>query len=71
MRVQIMEEAKEEVCGLGRKYVNKDDGKSNFREKRARGFGTRSDVRTCVVDKCKQDHPPWVCPMFKELPMAA
>ena len=26
-------------------------------------------VRTCIVSKCKVDHPPWVCEHFKELPV--
>ena len=25
--------------------------------------------RSCVVDTCKQNHPPWVCKAFKELPV--
>ena len=36
---------------------------------RARRFTTRSQAKGCIVDTCKQDHPPWVCKTFKELPI--
>lgn len=57
LRVQIMEEAKEETSGV------------RGNRTRARGFTTRSQAKSCIVDTCKIDHPPWVCKAFKELPV--
>ena len=57
LRVQVMEEAKEETSGV------------RCERTRARGFTTRSQAKGCIVDTCKQDHPPWVCKTFKELPI--
>lgn len=57
LRVQIMEEAKEETSGV------------RCDRTRARGFTTCSQAKGCIVDTCKQDHPPWVCKTFKELPL--
>ena len=57
LRVQIMEKAKEETSGLRGDRT------------RARGFTTRSQAKSCIVDTCKIDHPPWVCKAFKELPV--
>ena len=63
IRVQVMDEAQEETYGLG-----KNDGKTNNPRERQRtmGYKTRTVVKSCIVDKCNQDHPPWVCPMIKE-----
>ena len=52
-----MEEAKEETSGV------RGD------QTRARGFTTRSQAKSCIVDTSKIDHPPWVCKAFKELPV--
>lgn len=52
-----MEEAKEETSGV--------QGDQTC----ARRFTTRSQVKSCIVDTCKVDHPPWVCEAFKELPV--
>ena len=57
LRVQIMEEAKKETSGVRGDRT------------RARGFSTRSQAKSCIVDTCKIDHPPWVCKAFKELPV--
>ena len=68
LRVQIMEEAREETEGFGRK--NDERGKGNREGRtRVRGFNTRSTARHCIVNTCKQDHPPWVCDAFKKLPV--
>ena len=68
IRVLIMEEAREETSGFGERRF---DGplpreKNGFR---GRTFTTRSKPRSCVVDTCKQNHLPWVCKAFKELPI--
>ena len=57
LRVQMMEEAKEETSG----------GRGD--QTHAREFRTRSQAKSCTVDTCKIDHPPWVCKAFKELPV--
>ena len=57
LRVQIMEEAKEETSGVRGDRTH------------ARGFTTRSQAKSCIVDTCTIDHPPWVCKAFKELPI--
>ena len=57
LRVQIMEEAKEETNGVRGDRT------------RARGFTIRSQAKSCIVDTCKIDHPLWVCKAFKELPV--
>lgn len=72
LRVQIMEEAKEETSGFGkRKFDRREERRTGVRgdRARARGFATRSKSRGCIVDTCRQDHPPWVCRAFKELPV--
>ncbi|XP_078355671.1 uncharacterized protein LOC144640376 [Oculina patagonica] len=71
LRVQIMEEAKEETSGYGKNKPDGSEGRRNgFRSDRVvrgRSFTTRSKSRSCIVDACKQSHPPWVCKAFKEL----
>lgn len=57
LRVQIMEEAKKEINGVGGDRT------------RAIGFTTRSQAKGCTADTCKNDHPPWVYKNFKELPV--
>lgn len=68
-----MEESKE-TNGLGNriiiyKYEYENEKSNGFRKDRhrSRGYNTRTAIRRCIVDKCNQDHPPWVCPMFKAL----
>ena len=72
IRVQIMEEAREETSGFERRKSDGPEGRRNgFRGNRVRGrtFTTKSKSRGCIVDTCKQNHPPWVCKAFKELPV--
>ena len=72
IRVQIMEEAREETSGFGKRKSDGPEGRRNgFRGYRGRGrtFTTKSKSRGCIVDTCKQNHPPWVCKAFKELPV--
>jgi hypothetical protein len=68
LRVQIMEEAREETEGFVRKNDERGKGNPDGRP-RFRGFNTRSTARHCIVNTCKQDHPPWVCDAFKKLPV--
>ena len=69
LRVQVMEEAKEETYGLGKQNTLRNEKNNGSRQdiQRARGYNTRTATRCCIVDKCNQDHPPWVCPLFKAL----
>jgi hypothetical protein len=64
LRVQVMEEAKEETKGIERTEKREE------RKKRFRGFNTRSTTRHCVVETCNEDHPPWVCKAFSDLPVS-
>ncbi len=64
IRVQIMEEAHEETKGIGKK----EERGANFK-KRQRGYATSSATRSCIVPNCKEDHPPWICKAFKDLPV--
>ena len=65
LRIQIMEEAREETEGISKRT---EDRESKARDgKRFRGFSTQSSTRRCIVDTCKTDHPPWVCDAFKKL----
>ena len=64
LRVQVMEEAKEETNGIRKKTDNRVEQKKRFR-----GFNTRFTTRCCIVPNCKEDHPPWVCKAFKDLPV--
>ena len=51
--------------------VSREGGKNGFQGNQIHGrtFTTKSKSRSCVVDTCKQNHPPWVCKAFKELPV--
>ena len=74
IRVQIMEEARVETGGFTKRKFDgslPEGGKNGFRGNRVRGrtFTTKSKSRSCVVDTCKQNNPPWVCKAFKELPV--
>jgi hypothetical protein len=60
-----MDEAKEETGEIDKRR-NSKDGERRYN----RGFNTGGHVKKCVVTKCKRDHPPWVCPEFKKLPLA-
>ena len=60
MKVCIMDEAKEEASS--------DDKE---KKKKYRGFNTGKKPRGCIVEECQVDHPPWVCQMFKSLPVAS
>ena len=64
-RVQIMDEAKEETGEFDKRQHPKD-GERRYN----RGHHTASRSRKCIVTKCTSDHPPWVCPEFRELPFA-
>ena len=67
LRVQIMEEAKEETKGLGTSKERNGDQRIN-RGRRERGFNTMSKGNLkCVVQTCKNNHPPWTCDAFKAL----
>lgn len=57
IRVLIMEEAREETGGFGkRRFDGPLPGEKNVF--RGRTFTTKSNQRSCVVDTCKQNHPP-------------
>ena len=58
-----MDSEKEDLMGLCQ------DKNNGFRGNRVRGFTTKSKPRSFVVDTCRQNHPPWVCKAFKELPV--
>ena len=64
IRGLVMEEEREETSGFRkRRFDGPLPGEKNgFRANRVQG-------RSCVVDTCKQNHPPWVCKAFKELPV--
>ena len=64
IRVQVMEEDHEETKGIGKK----EERGANFK-KRQRGYATSSATRNCIVPNCKEDHPPWICKAFKDLPV--
>ena len=70
-----MEEAREETSGFAKRKFDgslPEGGKNGFRGNRVCGrtfTTTKSKSRSCVVDTCKQNHPPWVCRTFKELPV--
>jgi hypothetical protein len=60
-------EAKEETKGLGTSKERNGDQRIN-RGKRERGFNTMSKGNLkCVVQTCKNNHPPWTCDAFKAL----
>jgi hypothetical protein len=66
LRVQIMDEAKEETGGLGTNKSEKvDDDKQ--RRRRDRSFSSGFKEVRCVVPMCKRNHPPWSCDEFKSL----
>ena len=62
LRIQIIEEAKEETSGLGKSKPDGSEGRRNgFRSDRVvrgRSFTTRSKSKRCIVVTCKQNHPP-------------
>ena len=66
LKAEVMEEAREETNG-GKKPDRHGD--SHHERKRFRGFNTRNSTKGCVVNTCKDDHPPWVCETFKKLPV--
>ncbi|CAB3983178.1 Hypothetical predicted protein [Paramuricea clavata] len=68
LRVQVIGKAREETEGFGKQ--NEERGNKN-RDERQRfpGFNTRFSTTHCIVNTCKQDHPPWVCDAFKRLPV--
>ena len=70
LRVQIMEEAKEETTGLGRKKWDKvEERKTDKRDekRRARGYNTTSKPWKCIITSCEEAHPPWTCQTFKSM----
>jgi len=74
IRLQIPVEAREETGGFAKRQFDgslPEGGKNGFRGNQVRGrtFTTNSKSRSCVADTCKQNHPPWVCKAFKELPV--
>lgn len=68
LRVQIMEEAKEETSGLGTSKFEKNNG--ILRRRRERNFNSGFKDMKCVVPTCKGNHPPWACDEFKALPVS-
>ena len=66
LRVQIIEETREETRGLETRRERNGDQRMNRR--RERGFNTMSKGSLkCVVQTCKNNHPPWTCDAFKGL----
>ena len=69
LRVQIMEEAKEETKGLGT-FKSERNVEQKYYRKTERGFHTNSKGSIkCIVQSCSQNHPPWLCEEFKALPV--
>ena len=67
LKVQIMEEAKEKTIGLG---ANRN-GDQRTNRRRERGFSMMYKGNgKCVVQTCKNNHPPRVCDNFKSLPVS-
>ena len=66
LKAEVMEEAREET---DRRKKPDKYGFSHHERKRFRGFNTRNATKGCVVNTCKEDHPPWVCEAFKKLPV--
>ena len=64
MKVRIMDEAKEEANNEGKNGARQENKKNH------RGFNTSKKPRKCIVTECQADHPPWVCQLFKSLPVA-
>jgi hypothetical protein len=62
LEMNIMDETKDE------RRDDKSDDKVE-KKRRDRGFGTKNKRRPrgCVVTTCKEDHPPWVCTLFKKM----
>ena len=52
VRVQVMEEAKDETNGIGKKTDNRAEQKKRFR-----GLNTKFTTPCCIVPNCKEDHP--------------
>ena len=69
LRVQMMEESREDTEGIGRRN-DEQSNRNRDKRQRSRGFSTRSSnaTRHCIVNTCKQDHSPLVCEAFKKLP---
>ena len=70
LKVQIMEEAKEETSGLGKRKVDKpDERRGDRRDERrhVRGYNTTTRAGRCIVASCGEAHPPWTCRAFKAL----
>ena len=66
MRVQIIDEAREETGELrGRKTGTFDERRDDRR--RVKGFNASHKTRKCIVEHCKENHPPWACKVFKEM----
>ena len=71
LRVQIMEEAKEETKGLGT-YKSERNVDQKYYRKTERGFHANSKGSIkCIVQSCSQNHPPWLCEEFKALPVTS
>ncbi|XP_028393185.1 uncharacterized protein LOC114517596 [Dendronephthya gigantea] len=64
MKVRILDEVKEEVSSDVKCGTRTDNRKNN------RGLNTDKKPRKCIVEACQADHPPWVCQLFKGLPVA-
>ena len=63
MRVQIMDEAREETGEYGNRKTNRPEVQRCFNK----GFNMTRKGRKCIVKSCTEDHPPWVCKAFKGL----
>ena len=57
--------------GSEKKSDGPEGRRNGFRGDQVRGrtFTTKSKSRGCIVNTCKQNHPPWVCKAFKALPV--
>lgn len=61
LRVQIIEEAREETQGFRKNKIEKqEERRGGFQGNRTctRGYATRSKARHCIVNTCGKDHPP-------------
>ena len=70
LRVQIMEEAKKETSGLGRREIDTpDERRGDKRDKRrpVSGYNTTSIAGRCIVTPCGEAHSPWTCRASKAL----
>ena len=70
MKVEIMDEAREEAGEFYKRNNARSDYKKDDR-RHVKGFSTSRKARKCIVEHCKEDHPPWTCRIFKEMTVPA